>query len=124
MEPTPEHLPLDTDIFSSFIACDPVNSSTAGTIYRAFRGGVYYVLIDTRRASSNHLAWITGGGMRLIGVRFGSRDERETWLSEVLQAAQTSARTGNFVRNGGRSGGGAPLQPALRLPMSRKHLDA
>ena len=123
-EPEPEYLPEDTDLLAHFLACDPVNHGTAGTIYRAFAGRHYYIVIDTRRARTAELAGLVGMG-RLLALRFASRDARESWLIEVLQSARVKMSWLSETRNRSSGGGGAPLQPGLWPPVpGRKAFDA
>ncbi len=120
-EPEIEDLDGVMDVLTHFLTYDVVNTGEAGTIYRAFRNGHHYVVIDARNADSRFAATLSGMSRRLVALRFGSRQEHETRLTLTLQNAATS-RLSTIASANGRGGSrnsGAPLQPALRLPPPR-----
>lgn len=120
-EPVAEYFSDDTKLGSIFLACDLVNSGTGGDIYRGFRDAHFYVIIDTRNVGSRFAALLTGMKRSLVALRFASRDDREAWLTQVMQGAKTASLAGNVLLSGSGSGNsGAPLQPALYTPANLK----
>ncbi len=114
-EPIAEYLPDEGDLSVLFLACDPVSNGNGGAIYRAFRNGYFYLILDARRAKETNWGWITAK-RKLVALRFWSRDARESWLLQVMQSAQVKMNAGLLRSNSGSGNSGAPTQPALPLP--------
>lgn len=129
-EPEPEYLPANADLDALFVACDVISGGASGAVlYRAFRNGHFYVVIDARGAGSRIAATLTGLSRPVVALRFGSRQARETWITLTQHSAAVGALAAQNVGSkagGGSGGGGAPVQPALSLPtiQGKKRFDA
>ena len=129
-EPESEYLPMNADLDALFVACDAISGGASGALlYRAFRKGHFYVVIDSRGADAHLATTLTGWNRPVVALRFGSRQARETWITLTQQSAAVSALAARNAANkagGDSGGGGAPLQAALPLPAyyGKRRLDA